>query len=264
MGWMEFCLAASALSNFFVLIAWRHRFRSDAGKFRVRSVDLTARPIPSVVVTPAEMRRPDESKMAFLRLRSPKEKVNDYDRLKSPVGAYTGEPIPLPTPPRYPWKTVGFVILSICVAGLFISGFFGQLAPSVFLSVPQWPTDLFLKSGERGVVPQYPRIKTMFAHDQTFQDTGVQGDTAWRDMLPKGHGIVELRWPDHLKLPKKSTYIDGQKSDTAGVELGEVSVVKELDCLIKVRSALIGYEYNMQLSDPMKKEVHACLDYGKS
>ena len=268
MGWIEYCLAASALSNFFVLIAWRNRFRgfgnATATKFRVPSVDFSTNPIPSVVVSDSEMRRPDESKMAFLRLRSPKEKETDGDRLKSPTGVYTGEPMPMQPKPIYPWRWVALLLICVALVCLFISGFLNEIAPSVFpAGPPLWPSDLLLSSGEKGVLPEFPKTKKMFNNEWNYQDTGVQGDNAGRDMLPVGHGVVELRWPEHLKLPKSSHYIDEKVSEQSGIELAEVSVVKELDCLIKVRSALIGYEYNMKLSEHMKAEVHACLDYGK-
>ena len=126
-----------------------------------------------------------------------------------------------------------------------------------------WPSDLFLSNGGKGIAPDFPRVKKTFNDEWTYQDTGVRGDRAWRDMLPEGYGVVELRWPERLKLPKKTYYVDHPSSEKEGIELAEVSVVKELDCLIKVRSAFIGYEYNMRLSQHMKTEVHACLDFGE-
>jgi hypothetical protein len=267
MAWLELCLAASALSHFFVFIAWRRRFRGllGNGKLRIHSVDFSAHPVPAIVVAPTDMRRPDDSKMSFLRLRSPKDKDSvDFDRLKSPIGTYTGEPMPLPKPSQYPWKTVATLLGCVGIACLSITGCLNQIAPAIFPPAPQiLQTSLWLKNGKEGVVPEYPRVKKMFTNDRSFQDTGVQGDAAWRDMLPKGHGVVELRWPEHLKMPKPALYHDSSLSPMAGIELAEVSVVKELDCLIKIRSALVGYEYNMDLTRQMKIEVHACLDYGK-
>jgi hypothetical protein len=229
-------------------------------KFGLNAVDFSHHPVPSILVT--EMRRPDESKMAFLRLRSPKEKGMDDVRLKSPVGVYTGEPVPLTASSGYPARTVALLLTCVCLVCLFISGFLNGITPAVLPATRIiWPYNMLLRNGGKGVVPEYPRIKTMFKNEWTYQDSGVQGDAAWRDMLPKGHGVVELRWPEHLKLPKDSHYTTEQEQ--GGIELAEVSVVKELDCLIKIRSALIGYEYNMKLNQKMKIEVHTCLDYGK-
>ena len=96
-------------------------------------------------------------------------------------------------------------------------------------------------------------------------------------MLPAGNGLVQVRYPSQYGLPRSEKQTDGYGREVADVEVYEVAVVRELECLLVVRELLGRYEelgkgYHGQgggkqgevVQDWERVDALRCLDHCKS
>lgn len=126
-------------------------------------------------------------------------------------------------------------------------------------------------------VPQFPSIALPVRDDPAFQDPGEPGHEAWLRMLPAGNGLVQVRHPSQYGLPRSEKQTDGYGREVADVEVYEVAVVRELECLLVVRELLGRYEelgkgYHGQgggkqgevVQDWERVDALRCLDHCKS
>lgn len=115
-----------------------------------------------------------------------------------------------------------------------------------------------------GPVPSFPRVRLAVKDMLEFQDNGERGHEAWLRMLPEGDGLVKVAQPRRHGLPPSQRWVDAQGEVAGDVEVFEVAVVRELECLLVVRQLLGRLEEKgkaIEMNHHEKRDAHRCLDH---
>lgn len=113
-----------------------------------------------------------------------------------------------------------------------------------------------------GAVPSFPPVRLAVRDAMEFQDTGERGHEAWLRMLPEGDGLVKVAQPRRHGLPQSQRLVDEAGGVVGDVEVFEVAVVRELECLLAVRQLLGRYEgREKEVTEDETRDVHRCLDH---
>lgn len=75
-------------------------------------------------------------------------------------------------------------------------------------------------------------IASTFTDRFAFQHQGPAADRAWLGMFPRGGGRVAVRGPRAYGLPSSTAAVDEQGNALADVEVYDVAVVTQLECLV--------------------------------
>jgi hypothetical protein len=75
--------------------------------------------------------------------------------------------------------------------------------------------------------------------EEDFLDNGDKGHKAWFHLLPAGHAQVKVVHPSRLGLPKSDSWsAPGHDEGRSDAEIYDVSVVRDLECLMMLREVL--------------------------
>lgn len=157
---------------------------------------------------------------------------------KSPRGAYTGEPVPYNpySPGRYQ-KTKGtilFALLLVTVLGGAL-WFYPQLLilPGGTVAHTRHSLSRLWRSSDlKTFVPSFPLYEMTFQDNYIFQRKGKAADRAWETMFPHGGGSVAVKNPRDFGLPPSFTAPDDSGNNASDTEIYEVSVIRQLGCLV--------------------------------
>lgn len=84
----------------------------------------------------------------------------------------------------------------------------------------------------KSFTPHFHTHEHRFRDDPAFQDSTSRGDNAWLSMFPSGDGSIAVKNPRQYGLPPSSVAVDGQGNKVADTEIYDVSVVRQLGCLV--------------------------------
>ncbi|EXJ65414.1 hypothetical protein A1O7_01755 [Cladophialophora yegresii CBS 114405] len=174
---------------------------------------------------------------------------------KSPRGAYTGDPVPVVKQSHPHLRraiTLAFLLGTLAAAVLL----FFALVPHYRLGLERQIPALssFYRTTRSGgtrpnqhATPPPPTevIQSVFTDHPAFQMQGAKGDRAWLNMFPKGDGRVRMRDPE-MKME---------------MQIYDVAVIKQLDCLALLRHILIDYSHEHHPLAREKSRAFHCLDH---
>jgi hypothetical protein len=121
-------------------------------------------------------------------------------------------------------------------------------------------------------VPTFPWIPLAVHDSAAYQDPGEAGHEAWFQMFPQGNGLVKVSQPRRYGLPQSQPWrakYGGKKWGTSEdgydeeAEVFEVAVVRELECLLRVRAVISDMFEDRSIVNGMeaRSEVWRCLDH---
>lgn len=118
------------------------------------------------------------------------------------------------------------------------------------------------KQGPGHLIPSFPPISLAVHDDPSFQDPGEVGHEAWERMLPRDYNGIVVQQPRRYGLPRSKRLQEGNEA-----EVLEVAVVRELECLMEMRSMLEDVFDSKdavdKLSGGKRREARRCLDHRK-
>jgi len=221
---------------------------------------------------------------------------------KSPSGAYTGEPVPYKpySPGRYQKSKTR--ILSTLLLFVTVLGGILWFFPRLFLlpgativhtrpSLSGWWRSS--SSDSKPFVPAFPKYEMTFKDNYVFQQKGRAADRAWETMFPHSGGSIAVKNPRDFGLPPSFPAPDEAGNNASDTEIYEVSVIRQLGCLVScrqpwegssflrarpylkkwlfanvpktlLRRILIDYEDNVAPQPHTQAHAFHCLDHGWS
>lgn len=176
---------------------------------------------------------------------------------RSPPGVYSGVPVPPLSRSRRRrkhWrKSFGLLVcILICTYLLICWWSTDALLQSRKWPLPQipWqsPIRVSIRFGKtetktKSFAPHFHTHEHRFRDDAAFQDSTSRGDNAWLSMFPSGDGSIAVKNPRQYGLPPSSVAVDGQGNKVVDTEIYDVSVVRQLGCLVSALHVFLSPQH---------------------
>ncbi|KAF8852154.1 hypothetical protein BDZ45DRAFT_678557 [Acephala macrosclerotiorum] len=121
-----------------------------------------------------------------------------------------------------------------------------------------WP-----QSGEDGAlnpqafIPEIPLEEVMFNFPTPYEDTGIEGDKLWNELMPLGSGFLRVPYPRRFDMPQSKSI----ENDPEEGEIYSLSVTHQLHCLGVSRDVIKKYEKKDKARFAGDGHEYHCIDY---
>ncbi|KAF3768853.1 hypothetical protein M406DRAFT_327269 [Cryphonectria parasitica EP155] len=106
-------------------------------------------------------------------------------------------------------------------------------------------------------VAEIPMKEVKFDFPTAYEDTSIDGDKLWDDLMPVGSGFVRVPHPRQYDMPA-SKAIEGDPEDA---EIYSVSALHQLHCLGVIRDVIKKYESHSKSRFAGAGHEYHCIDY---
>jgi len=123
------------------------------------------------------------------------------------------------------------------------------------ISWPQPGEDKLLPP--QAFIPEIPLEEVTFEFPTAYENTGMDGDLLWRDLLPLGSGFVRVPYPRRFDMPQSKSIED----DPEEGEIYSLSITHQLHCLGVLRDVIKKYEKKDKSRFAGSGHEYHCIDY---